>query len=184
MWHRKAFWGAELGRIFCVVNQFEALISINCSRLKPLNPSLPQRSSSKASGVCLLKRAFQSLTYTEPHSDVLFKLLNLLSFRWINKSLKCNPFLPVRVLQVFFMGKKQNVICVSFGHFKHSGMWGAGSHVPLDVPGPVCAHALGLQWDFYPWLSMAVELPDELIKCVQTLWGELSGHTASAQALG
>lgn len=180
MWHRKAFWGAELGRIFCVVNQFEALISINCSRLKPLNPSLPQRSSSKASGVCLLKRAFQSLTYTEPHSDVLFKLLNLLSFRWINKSLKCNPFLPVRVLQVFFMGKKQNVICVSFGHFKHSGIWGAVSHVPLDVPGPVCAHALGLQWDFYPWLSMAVELPDELIKCVQTLWGELSGHTASA----
>lgn len=26
--------------------------------------------------------------------------------------------------------------------------WGLGSRVPLDVPGPVCAHALGFQWDF------------------------------------
>lgn len=66
--------------IFYVVNQSEALISFNCTGLKPLKPSLPLRSSSKASDVCLLKRAFQRLTYTEPHSDILFKLLNLLSF--------------------------------------------------------------------------------------------------------
>lgn len=81
---------------------------------------------------------------------------------------------------VFFTGKKQNVICVSFGHFKRGGVWGAGSLVPLDVPVPVCAHTLGFQWDFHLGSSRALELPDELIKCVKTLQGELPGHTSSA----
>lgn len=82
-------------------------------------------------------------------------------------------------LQVFFPEKKQNVICVSFGLFKHRRIWGAGSSVALNVRVPVCAHALGLRWEFYTRLSLAVELPNELIQCVQTPWGKLPGRTAS-----
>lgn len=46
-------------------------------------------------------------------------------------------------LQVFFTEKKQNVICVSFGLFKHNRIWGAGSNFTLNARVPVCAHALG-----------------------------------------
>lgn len=81
-------------------------------------------------------------------------------------------------LQVFLSEKKQNVVCVSLGLFGRSGIWGVGC-VTLPVPLPACADALGHWWELYTWLSMAVELPNELIKCVQTPWGKLPGPTAS-----
>lgn len=34
-------------------------------------------------------------------------------------------------------------------------------------------------WNFYAWLSVAVDLPNELIKYLQTPWGKLPGHVTS-----
>lgn len=60
--------------------------------------------------------------------------------------------LAAQSLQVFFTEKKQNVICVSFGLFKHSRIWGAGSSFALNVCVPGCAHTLGSFIHDCPWL--------------------------------
>lgn len=152
MWHREMFWRAVLGMIFRVVNQSEALISFNWTRLKPLKPSLPLTGFSEASDVCLLKRAFQRLTSTEPHSDILFKLLNLLSFGWINKCLKCNPFLLVRLCKCF--SQRRNKMAFVFpSACLHRAGFGEPEQCYIKCP---CA-CLCLS---YTWLSGAAELPN------------------------
>lgn len=63
----------------------------------------------------------------------------------MNKQLpEMQSILAGQSLQVFFFReKRQNVVCVSFGLFKHSGIWGVGSSGTLNTHVPVCAHPLG-----------------------------------------